>query len=261
MSENDKDESGIGETAGNGEGPRSEGAGAEGPTGKDKQFDLGAVISTVQRVLTQPEAFYREMPTSGGYTEPLIFVVVMAVVLGLFLTVFSFFGLGSFGAVAVGLGSVIVMPIFAMIGSFVAAAIMFVVWKLMGSSHDYETSYRCVAYASAIYPAVGIVSLIPYLGSVVGIVWGVYLMVVASVEVHKRNRQTAYIVLGVLGAISLLMNISSERQARRMQAQFENLGGTFEGIEDMTPEEAGERLGEFLRGLEEGLEEEGVPQN
>ena len=58
----------------------------------------------------------------------------------------------------------------------------------------------------------------------------------------------------------ILGNITSEYQSRQVQEQFEDFGASieeqFEGIEDMSPEEAGQALGEFLRGLEEGIGEE-----
>jgi uncharacterized membrane protein YdjX (TVP38/TMEM64 family) len=40
-----------------------------------------------------------------------------------------------------GFGAIIFMPIAVAIGSFIGAAILFVIWKLMGSQEDYETAY------------------------------------------------------------------------------------------------------------------------
>jgi predicted phosphoribosyltransferase len=37
---------------------------------------------------------------------------------------------------------------------------------------------------------------------------------------------------------------------RHMASQFENVGESFEKFEDMSPEEAGEAVGKFLKGLE-----------
>jgi hypothetical protein len=68
----------------------------------------------------------------------------MALALAIVMTILSFLGLGRIGAMATGVGSLIFLPISALIGSFIAAAILYVVWKLMGSEEPYETSYRCV---------------------------------------------------------------------------------------------------------------------
>lgn len=233
------------------------GHGAEG--GKDgdgDSFDLGVIIAQAQQVITRPSDFYRGMARSGGYSTPVIFLLVMALALGVILAALSFVGIGRFGAMAVGLGSIIAIPIGALIASFVGSAIMFVVWRLMGSGESYQTAYRCVAYASAIYPIVGVANLIPYVGSIIGVVWGMFLMVAASVEVHGRKRETAYLVFGILGLILVLGNVNNERRAREMGERLEEFGESFENLEDMTPAEAGQALGEFLRGLEEELSEE-----
>ena len=228
--------------------------------GKGNSFDLNAVIADATQVITKPDAFYRNMRTAGGFIEPMLFMVVMAAALGLFMTLLSFFGLGV-GALAVGIGAIIFMPIFIGIFSFVGAAVMFVIWRLMGSERNYETAYRCVAYSTAVLPIVGVANLVPYLGSIVSVVWGMYLMAIASIEVHHRKRETAYAVCAALGLLMVVMNISSERESRRMRAQFEEFGQSMGGIEDMTPEEAGRALGEFLQGLEEATDEEGEEGN
>lgn len=223
-------------------------------------FDFGSLIEDAKLVITDPVGFYRNMPSDGGLQRPLLFVIVMAVLLALISTVMSIFGWGPLGAVAIGIGSLILLPIAAVIGSFIGAAILYVIWTLMGSEQDYRTAYRCVAYTGAIFPITGVLGVIPYIGSIIGIVWGMFLLAIASIEVHGRTQQLSYRVFGILGVIMILGNITSEYQSRQVQEQFEDFGASieeqFEGIEDMSPEEAGQALGEFLRGLEEGIGEE-----
>ncbi|MGI9257794.1 MAG: YIP1 family protein [Gammaproteobacteria bacterium] len=229
-------------------------------SGSPAGFDFGDLIEDAKRVITDPSGFYRNMPTTGGLQRPLIFIIVMAVALALVSTVLSLFGWGPLGAVAVGLGSIIGLPIAAIFGSFIGAAILYVIWTLMGSEQGYQTAYRCVAYTGAIFPITGLLGVIPYLGSAIGIAWGMYLLVIASIEVHGRTAKLSYRVFGILGALMILGNITSEYQSRRVAEQFEGLGTSIEeqleGMEDMSPEEAGQALGEFLRGLEEGISEQ-----
>ena len=145
----------------------------------------------------------------------------MALALAIVMTILLFLGLGRIGAMATGVGSLIFLPIAALIGSFIAAAILYVVWKLMGSEEPYETSYRCVAYAAAIYPIAGIVGAVPYLGSIIGMAWAMYLMGVASVEVYGRKQQNAYAVFGILGRFSSwrtsMVGARSDRCARSLR--------------------------------------------
>jgi hypothetical protein len=144
----------------------------------------------------------------------------------------------------------LVMPIMAVIGSFIGTGIMFVIWKLMGTQEPFEVAYRCVAYASAIYPVTAFIGMLPYLGSIAGITWGMYLMFIATKEVHHLNEKTASMVFGIIGFILIFSNVTSEMAARRMAMEFENMGPAMKNIENMEPEEAGKIVGEFLKGLE-----------
>lgn len=230
-------------------------------------FNLTTVIDDAKKVITNPIGFYRDMPTQGGYANPLIFVVVMAAISGVIISVTSLVGLGN--AMAVGgaaIASIIIFPIFAVIGSFIGAAIVFVIWKLMGSEKNYEVAYRCIAYSMAIAPVAAVISIIPYLGTIVRTLWGMFLLFTASVEVHKLNASTAKIVFGVLAALGVLLGVGSEKAARTMQNYVDTYSETqlpeafkdLENLENMTPEEAGKAAGEFLKGLEgfsKGLED------
>lgn len=234
-------------------------------------FDLGKVIEDAKRVATGPAEFYRDMPQSGGFAEPCIFLLVMALIMGALATLLSLFGMGHIGAMAIGFGSFILFPIMAVIGSFIGALVMFVIWKLMGSAKDYEAAYRCIAYAAVIYPITPLVGWMPYLGTIITMGLGMYLMYVATIEVHQIKQQTAQTVIGVLAAVLILMQLSGEYTARNIQAQMEESAKEWQesaekaskafeemskNAEDMTPEEAGKALGEFFKGLSDAMPEE-----
>ncbi len=211
---------------------------------------LPDILEKARTVLTAPGAFYRQMPKSGGFLEPMLFMIVMAIVGVIIFIALGFLGLGILSALGVGIGSMIFMPIMAVVGSFIGAGIMFVIWKLMGTQEPFEVAYRCVAYASAIYPVTALIGLLPYLGSIAGIAWGMYLMFVATKEVHQLNEKTASMVFGIMGFILIVSNVTSEMAARRMATEFEKMGPAMKNIENMEPEEAGKMVGEFLKGLE-----------
>ena len=208
------------------------------------------ILEKARTVLTTPGAFYRQMPKSGGFLEPMLFMIVMAIVGVIIFIALGFLGLGTLSALGVGIGSMIFMPIMAVVGSFIGAGIMFVIWKLMGTQEPFEVAYRCVAYASAIYPVTALIGLLPYLGSIAGIAWGMYLMFIATKEVHQLNEKTASMVFGIMGFILIVSNVTSEMAARRMATEFEKMGPAMQNIENMEPEEAGKMVGEFLKGLE-----------
>lgn len=217
---------------------------------------LQSILDDALKVIQNPVGFYRNMAKTGGLADPLIFVVVMAAVTGVLVAILSLLHLGMAGAAGIGIGAVIIFPLMAIIGSFIAAGVLFVIWKLMGSNESFEVAYRCVAYAAAIYPVTALLGIIPYLGSVIGVVWGMYLMIVASIEVHQIKAQTAWTVFAVLGVILVITNISSEMASRRMAAHLDETGVNLEELEQMSPEEAGKAVGEFLKGFENATREQ-----
>ena len=229
-------------------------------------YNLESVIEDFKKVLTGPAGFYRAMPTDGGYVNPLIFIAVMAVASGVLAAILSIVGLGAGASMMGGTGfmMIIMLPIGAAIGSFIVAALLFVVWKLMGSTKNYETAYRCIAFATAIMPITMLLSIIPYLGTIAKNLWGAYLLFIASTEVHAIKQQTAKIVFAVLAVITVIVGVKSEYEMRKFQSYYEqavkdvkgnpNVGSILkdmENMENMTPEEAGKAMGEFMKSVEE----------
>jgi hypothetical protein len=112
---------------------------------KQNEINFAEMPQTAIDVLTKPAEFFKSMPKAGGFLEPLIFAVIMGLITGIIQAILGFVGLGpagSYGAgMGAGFGAIIFMPIAVAIGSFIGAAILFVIWKLMGSQEDYETAY------------------------------------------------------------------------------------------------------------------------
>ncbi len=154
------------------------------------------------------------MPKAGGYFEPLIFVVVLGVVAGLFQMVGHVLTIPGM-SVFMAFGSMVFMPVVVAIGSFIGAAILFVVWKLMGSQENYETAYRSAAYLAALSPITTVIGFIPYLGTVISMLIGLYYIVIVSVEVHAITAKKAWMVFGILTAILSLMSVSATYTARK----------------------------------------------
>lgn len=196
---------------------------------ENKGIEFAAIPQTAVNILTSPSNYFRNMPKAGGFIEPLVFAIVMGIISGFIQAVLGIMGLRLVMGVGMALASVILMPIVIVIGSFIGAAILFVIWKLMGSQESYETAYRCGAYMSAISPIIAILGIIPYIGSPVGIVLGIFFIVIASVEVHKIPSQKAWLVFGIIGAIFVIMSITSEFAARRLTREATKFQKEWEG--------------------------------
>ena len=206
---------------------------------------------TVRMIVLQPAAFFQTMPKAGGFVPPLIFLVLMSVAYAVVALVVSAILLGGFGMLEI--FSVVLWPIFIVIGAFVWAAILCVIWMIMGSKEKFEACFRIVSYTSALLPIFGVLLLIPYLGFAVSIAWGTWLTVLASVHVHDIERKSAIQVFAVVGAILLAIGLVGEYSRRQVVQQLEDLQGRFEGLDPSKPEDAA-RIMELLR------QEQQVPQ-
>jgi hypothetical protein len=220
------------------------------------QGEARSLPAIVFAVITNPVRFFRQMPKTGGYLAPLIFMVLIGVVGGLLLTILALFGLGR-GGVLTGLAAVVLMPLMMAIFSFLGAAILFIFWKILGSGESFETAYRCSAYASAIMPVTVVLQVVPYLGSVLGLAWMTCLMVVASTEVHRIAAKKAWIAFGIVGGLLILSNLSVEIAGRKMMHGMKTWGRQtgLDNLDDMAPEEAGKAIGQFLKGIGQAAEE------
>jgi hypothetical protein len=229
-----------------------------------RSIGFAAIPQTAINVVSSPVEFFRAMPKTGGFLEPLVFLVVMAIVSGLISaliqTLSSLIGLQLYLGMQLGAAAIILMPIMAAIGAaifgFVSAAILFVVWKLMGSGESYETAYRCVAYLAALSPLTTVLGIIPYLGGAIGLGIITYYLVMASVQTHGLPAQRAWLVFGVLAAICIVLSVSAQIAARRFARNMEQASESWKGAsEEMqkAAEEMQKKMEEELKKHQQSL--------
>jgi hypothetical protein len=201
-------------------------------------IDFAAMPQTAIKVITGPAAFFREMPKTGGFGEPLLFLMVMSAVTGLIQALLLLFGLAPDVqmSVTVAILSIILYPLVAAVAGFIIAAVLFVIWKLIGSQESYEAAYRCMAYVGALFPITAVLGAIPYAGGVLGIALTTFFYVTASVETHKITAQKAWTVFGIIGVLLIAMNLGGELATRsaqqnneRLQQQIDDLKKKLEG--------------------------------
>lgn len=220
----------------------------------DPRALFDSLKETVIAVIKDPSGFYRTMPRTGGYIDPVIFVACMGLAGGLIQSVLGLVGIGPVNSLFSALSSILMGPIFVAIFSFIIAAILLVIWRAMGSQEQYEVAYRCMAYSLAITPVTALLHFIPYAGSLIAIVWSTYILVCASVEVHRLEARKAWIVFGVIALILAIGSISVQLSARRWEERLGHVERKLSDIEKMKPEEAGQAMGEFLKGMQKGME-------
>jgi type VI protein secretion system component VasK len=130
------------------------------------------------------------------------------------------------------------MPIAVAILSFIGAAIIFVIWKLIGSQENYETSYRCIAYLMALMPITAILSVIPYAGGIINMAIFIYYIVIASTQVHNIPSQKAWLVFGIIGIVLALFILRGEYTARNVSSQAEQWKKTSQEMQKQAEEMA-----------------------
>jgi len=179
------------------------------------KIDFAKIPRKAMNVLTSPSEFFKEMPKTGGFVEPLAFMIAMGVVAGLLQSILSVLRFQVGAGMAMGLGSVIILPIMIGIFGFVGAAILFFIWKLMGSRESYETAYRCGAYIGVLTPISVLLHLIPFVGAAGSVLLMTFFLVTASVAVHDIPSRKAWLVFGIIGGLLVFFSVSAEFAARR----------------------------------------------
>lgn len=177
-------------------------------------------IETWKEVMQRPSNFYREMPKTGGYTDPLTFAAISFIIYALLAALLTaLFGSGMYmggmyGGIydgmygsARGLGffailmTVIITPIAGIISLFIEAAILYIIYKILGGTGSYEGTVRFISYATAVL----VLSWIPIIGWIVGI-YGIYLYIVGGMYVHDVSmaRSAIAVLLPTLLVILLM---------------------------------------------------------
>ncbi|MBF0345743.1 MAG: YIP1 family protein [Nitrospirae bacterium] len=167
-------------------------------------IDLFAIPSNAVRVLTRPSDFFRHMPRAGGFIEPLVFMVSMGVLSGLLRAVINILEFRLLAGIGKAVATFLFVPITIGLFGFLLASALFILWMILGSQQSYQTSYRCVAYMSALTPVITVLSIVPFLGGIAGFALMIVFIVVVSVEVHDIPAQRAMLFFGILGLILVL---------------------------------------------------------
>jgi hypothetical protein len=189
-----------------------------------KKIDFAAMPRMALWLLISPAESFRVMPKKGGFLEPLVFAGAMGLTASIIQAIWNLLGFGYGGQAPAGVAwillSIIFMPVILVICSFICAAIVFFIWKLMGSTQNYEVFYRCIAYLMSLAPVISIINVIPYAGIILSFAIVTFYIVVASAEVQGIPFRRALQVFGTIGLIWIIgiglsmLSLHSEYSAR-----------------------------------------------
>jgi hypothetical protein len=166
---------------------------------------VGRAIETVREVLLSTQTAFAGMPVTGGFTRPLLFLILLGTICGLVSLGYSFafeqMGPKSeavrqinpaFMPVLYGIVAVC-MPLFILIGSFISGGLMHLSLMLVGGkSKSFEATYRVVCYVSG---ATYVLLLLPFCGGLIQLVWNIYALTIGFREVHGTTTGKALLAV------------------------------------------------------------------
>lgn len=193
------------------------------------------LIAWTVLLFKSPRRFFSSMEKSGGYGTPVLFALFWFFTATLLELIISHLRPQpvQFGW-AVELVWLLAGPALFLGMGFVAAAIFFVIWHLMGSQQNYQTAFRCWAFTTPLAVVSAILGIVPYL-NVLGLLFGIYLLVIASVETHGIAAKRSWKVWGSICAGLIVLLAASEVARRYLQRQGMGLnapGGYSDMIND-----------------------------
>lgn len=161
---------------------------------------FGGFFKTLKGVLFSPAEFFRNMPVTGGLTDPLLYglIVGMAGLMFFYFWKILLFGMmqnfmppGMKGAAGQqllqGIGTAalaFVAPFLIVIGLFVSAGLLHLFLMMVkGARAGFEATFRVVAYG---YSA-NICLLVPFCGGLIAGVWTLVLTIIGLKEAHETT--------------------------------------------------------------------------
>ena len=174
----------------------------QGTTGGTYEFTtkdfLKSFLGVVKTVVITPSQFFQNMPTTGGYVAPVIFLAICLAISGIISAIIWGY-----------LGAFLYFFIFGLIFSFIGAAILhFIAQQFFEGKAAYEGMYRVMAYAGV----VNLVTWIPVVGFFAGL-YGLYLQIVGVEKVQQITTGqavvTVLIALAVYFILALIIGVPS----------------------------------------------------
>ena len=176
-----------------------EGKGTDNTYELDMKNFVQSFIGVVKTVLIKPKEFYQNMPTTGGFPSPLIF---LAICLG----ISAFLSAIIWGTVA----GFFFFLIFGLIVSFITAGILHVIaQQFFEGKGTYEGTYRVVAYAGVV-SLISWLSVIPVLGGLIAFLaflYGFYLQFVGVAKVHQITQGQAVVTVLIAFAVTIILGL------------------------------------------------------
>jgi hypothetical protein len=179
---------------------------------------VGSFIRTTREVVLNPTGFFRSMPRSGNFINPMVYALIcyfvyalLAGIIGLVFGSVTAIGGGTAGDQAAGVAStfgsfilgIVLAPIIAALILFITAGVRHLLVVLLAGAGNsgFEATMRVQSYTFV----TRLIWWIPILGSLIGFVYGLVLSVIGIREVHSTTTGRAAIIVLIPVAIALVL--------------------------------------------------------
>ncbi|MFA6357936.1 MAG: YIP1 family protein [Candidatus Omnitrophota bacterium] len=163
---------------------------------------------TIKYVLLRPGEFFDNLEIKNSIKEPYLFYLLVTLVTSIISLVVEIFikqGLNFSGFVP---ASTIIL-LFVLVGIFVGSALLHLAVMLLGGKGGFKGTFNVLAYNASS----GIFSVIPFVGVIIGGIWGIVVGVKGFKRVHNFSTTRAVIaylglffivaIIGLLAAIAV----------------------------------------------------------
>jgi hypothetical protein len=154
-------------------------------------------LETWKSVIRAPSKFFDNMPKSGGYIEPLKFVLVCYIPLAISAPILDIFHTGI---------SALLLPPLAILAGiifvFIQSIIVHAGVRIFAnySNKGFESTLRVMSYSSAVV----VVSWIPFIGFI-PVLYGIYIAIKGLIKVNKTTRLRAFFAyFGIITFIGIV---------------------------------------------------------
>lgn len=181
---------------------------------------FSAFLHTLRAVLFAPKKTFSQLDSTGGFAAPLLYYVMVAstVFIATLLmllpqvlkdpaSIAPQLAHFSQNAIIAGfVGIMVVAPFLFVSGIFVSSFITHLSLKILGvAQKPFKATFRVVCYS---FGSISFCSLIPFVGGVIGIVWGLVLYFIGLKEVHTLSKWRTFFVILTSIAIYLLLVVA-----------------------------------------------------
>lgn len=215
--------------------PPDSGFGTE-PPADSVVFGLKTAVSNGKAMLSGPHEFFSRLDPAAGYGGPVASIAFWGVVSGVLTFLLSFVRPSPFGIIAAAL-QVVLLPVFAILLSWVGAGLFHVMCLILGGKAPYKVSYQVIAAMSALFPVSTALSLIP-MGVIPVQLVGLWLSVSAAHAAHGVGKTKAWVLFGLLTAFGVIGSIMAQAGLK----EFERGAGLRQSMPQGIPPEAAEAM-------------------